>query len=157
MTIIKRRKKMGKVIVAYGSTTGTTEDMAGIVAGILGSAGHDASKQNVSSLDPAQLADYDLIILGCSTWGDGELQDDFITFEEKLRGADLTGKKAAVFGPGEEMYPQFCKAVDILEETLKKCGAQLVVEGLKVDSSAGDYGPEVEKWSEGLASNFSGV
>jgi len=49
----------------------------------------------------------------------------------------LEGKKAAVFGPGDSgSYPDtFCQAVDILEDTLNKCGAKIVVEGFKVDGT----------------------
>ena len=41
---------------------------------------------------------------------------------------------AAAFGPGDSTYEQFAKAVDILEETLKKQGCEIITKGLKVDS-----------------------
>ena len=124
---------MEKVIIVYGSTTGTTEEMSKSIGREIKSLGHDVVVKNVSGSTTEELSGYGLIILGCSTWGDGELQDDFIDFEEKLRAVGLKDKKCAVFGPGESVYPQFCKAVDILEETLKQRGACLVTEGLKFD------------------------
>jgi len=145
---------MVKAIVIYGSTTGTTEDIAQIVAQEMKSSGMDVAVKNVSSSDPEELADYDVILLGCSTWGNGELQDDYIDFEEKLRSVDLNGKKAAVFGPGESSYPLFCKAVDILEETLKKTGTELIISGLKIDVMEGDYSHKVKSWADELVSKI---
>lgn len=145
---------MVKAIVIYGSTTGTTENIAQIVAQKMKSSEKDVAVKNAASLDSEELIDYDLILLGCSTWGDGELQHDFIGFEEKLRGVDLNGKKAAVFGPGESSYPQFCKAVDILEEALKKCGAELISLGLKIDVLEGDYNERVRIWVKELLLKF---
>ena len=85
------------------------------------------------------------------TWGDGELQEDSIDFEEKLRGLKLSNKKIAVFGPGENTYSQFCKAVDILEETAKQCGAHLVKDGLKVDVSKGGFEDMIRTWAKNVA------
>jgi len=70
-----------------------------------------------------------------------------VEFEDKLRSVDLTGKKAAVFGPGESSYPRFCKAVEILEGTLKNCGAELLAGALKVDVLEGDHDNKIKAWS----------
>jgi flavodoxin I len=146
---------MKKVIVVYGSTTGTTEKMAGVVEREMKSSGLDATAKRASDITPKELSDYEVIILGCSTWGDGELQDDFVDFEEKMRGADLKGKKGAVFGPGDSAYPQFCKAVDILEGTLKKRGATLVKNGMKTDVSEKDPESEVRGWIKDVIAGLS--
>lgn len=60
-----------KTVIYYGSTTGTCEDIANRIAAALGG----ADVKNASELG-ADAADYDLILLGTSTWGDGEVQDD---------------------------------------------------------------------------------
>ena len=98
---------MEKIIIVYGSTTGTTEEMSQIITREIKSLGLDVAMKNVSNFSPEELSEYELIILGCPTWGDGELQEDFIDFEEKLRSIDLKDKRCAVFGPGESMYSQF--------------------------------------------------
>ncbi|MNF10142.1 Flavodoxin [compost metagenome] len=46
---------------------------------------------------------------------------------------DLSGKKAAVFGSGDTSYPKYCGAVDIIEECLKRIGAELVCESVKFE------------------------
>jgi flavodoxin I len=136
---------MSKAIVIYGSTTGNTEEMANAVEKALSGTGMDVILKNVTDAEPAELTGYDYIILGSSTWGDGELQDDFIGFEEEMSGIDLSGKKAAVFGCGETSWPMFCEAVNILEKRLKDCGAELVAEGFKID---GDVMPELDNLSK---------
>lgn len=46
-----------------------------------------------------------------------------------------------------EEYPDsFCKAVDILEETLKKCGAEIVTESFKVDGDVEPAFEDAEAW-----------
>ncbi len=141
---------MAKVIIIYGSTTGNTETLSKFVDEGLKSSEVEVIIKNVARVNPEELKDYDAIVLGCSTWGDGELQDDFISFEEEMRNIKLDGKKAACFGPGDSVYPQFCKAVDVLEDTLKNCGAEIIIDSLKID---GDVESELEKvkdWGRGI-------
>jgi flavodoxin I len=145
---------MKKVIIVYGSTTGTTESMVDVVKQEMKSSGLDVTVKRASDTIPEELSNYEVLILGCSTWGDGELQEDFIEFEEKMRTTDLKGKKSAVFGPGESMYPQFCKAVDILEGTLKQCGAHLIKDGIKVDVSEEDCESAVRVWVKSVIADL---
>ena len=64
---------MSKIItVIYGSSTGNTEHAAQAIAGKLG--GRAVNIRNASAAD----FQADLLILGTSTWGCGELQDDWI-------------------------------------------------------------------------------
>ena len=144
---------MAKVIVIYGTTTGNTETLAeGVVSG-LKKGGVEVTVKNVTGANVDELTGYDLIVLGSSTWGEGELQDDFIGFHEAMDKISLAGKKAAAFGPGDSsMYPDtFCSAVEILEEKLKKCGAQLVIEGLKIDGEVQPAMKQAEEWGEKIA------
>ncbi|MCK4851685.1 MAG: flavodoxin [Candidatus Omnitrophica bacterium] len=145
---------MKKTIIVYGSTTGNTEVMSQRVEGVLRDSGMDVTLKEVRAIAPEALTGYDVIIFGCSTWGDGELQDDFIPFKKKIREAGFEGKKAAVFGPGDSMYPQFCKAVDILEQVLKSCGADMIIESLKIDGDAIFQLNKIEKWAAEVAAKI---
>ena len=126
---------MAKIVLIYGSTTGNTETLAESVKEGLESSGVEIVVKEVSTSNPEEMKDYDGIVLGSSTWGEGELQDDFVDFEEGMGKVKLESKKAAVFGPGDsEIYADsFCAAVDILEERLKNCGAEIVSGSLKID------------------------
>ncbi len=138
---------MAKAIIVYGSTMGNTETVSGYVAEGLGG---DVKSMAVSGCKVSDLSEYDLILMGCSTWGYGELQDDFIPFYESLEKADLSGKKAAVFGTGDSAgYPDtFCAAVDMIEARLKECGAEVVQPGLKVDVDIEAAREEAVAWGK---------
>ena len=61
--------------IFYGSQTGTTADVAKKIAAALGVAESDI--HNVADTAPDKLGDYDVIVLGTSTWGNGEIEDDW--------------------------------------------------------------------------------
>ena len=75
---------MSRIAVIYGSTTGTCETIAGTIAGKLGT----SDIFSAADLDDAKIAAYDVLVLGSSTWGDGELQDDWFDAVEVLKNAD---------------------------------------------------------------------
>ena len=139
---------MAKIILVYGSTTGNTEVLSEHVAAGLKQAGADVTVKNVIDAGVDELIDYDAIVFGCSTWGLGELQDDFIDFHDEMDGILLEGKKAAVFGPGDsDSYPDtFCDAVDILEGRLENCGALIVAESFKVDDDVEPAFEDAKTW-----------
>lgn len=87
---------MKKTIVVYGSSTGTCEGIAGTIAEKLGTEAISAS-----DLTADVIADNDNLILGTSTWGCGEVQDDWYDGIKALQGADLSGKTVALFGCGD--------------------------------------------------------
>ncbi|MGP8331069.1 MAG: flavodoxin [Methanosarcinaceae archaeon] len=144
---------MTKAILIYGSTTGNTEALSEHVAAGLKQGGADVTVKNVADTGVDELASYDAIVFGCSTWGDGELQDDFIDFHEDLNGTSLDGKKAAVFGPGDsDDYPDtYCDAVSILEEALNNCGADIVAENLKIDGDVEPAFKDAKAWGTKVA------
>ena len=151
--VAKIKGKITKVILIYGSTTGNTETLAGGVVKGLEKGGVEVIVKNVVEADVNELAEYDLIVFGCSTWWEGELQDDFVDFYNEMDNISLAGKKSAVFGPGDKKnYPDtFCKAVDILEDRLKECGAEIVIESLKIDGWIDESAMEkAELWGEKL-------
>jgi len=150
------KEKREKVILIYGSTTGNTETLAeGVVSG-LKRGGTEVTVKDVTEAEVDKLLDYDVIVLGSSTWGDGELQDDFVDFYNKMDKVLLTGKKAAVFGPGDkESYPDtYCEAVNILEERLKKCGAEIIVKNFKVDGDIEPVMEVAESWGEEIVKSL---
>jgi len=127
---------MAKILIVYGSTTGNTESVAEHIQITLAKAGHETTIKSAADVAPQGLAaGYDMVLLGCSTWGDEdiELQDDFVPLFEELDKAGLAGKKTAVFGCGDSGYTHFCGAVDAIEEKAAALGAELVAASLKID------------------------
>lgn len=122
-------------IIIYTSITGTTEFMAETIAAQLMDFGMKVEVKDAFDTCIEDLKDYDRILIGSYTWGDGELPDEIIDLYQELIDNNLKGKEAAVFGPGDSSYPHFAYAVDMLEEGLKSAGCKIIVEGLKVDTA----------------------
>lgn len=122
---IKRHSIMKKIGIYYGSATGTTAGIAKKIAELLNVA--DADLHDVASTSPSTLGDYDVLVLGSSTWGDGELEDDWYDFADGSKALDLKGKKIALFGCGDEtMSDTFCDAVGRLYEVYEPTGAKFI-------------------------------
>ena len=67
-----------KTGIFYGSATGTTADIARRIGRLLDVADKDI--HDVCETAPDKLADYDTLVIGSSTWGDGALEDDWYDF-----------------------------------------------------------------------------
>ena len=148
---------MKKTGVFYGSTTGTTESVANLIAEKLGIA--QADVHDVSKMSADMVKAYEALILGTSTWGDGELQDDWYDGIKVLKGMDLKDKIIALFGCGDsESYGDtFCDGMGILYEDLKTSGDYTysssisVIDGNFVGLAIDDVN-ESEKTEERIAS-----
>ena len=117
---------MGKTIVIYGSSTGTCEELAGKVGEKHGVDGGNI--YNVADIDSSVIEGADNLILGTSTWGAGEPQDDWYDGIDILKSADLSGKTIALFGCGDcESYcDTFCGGMAAIYEAVKESGANIV-------------------------------
>lgn len=128
---------MSKTIVVYGSSTGTCEAIAQTIGEKLG-----AEVIEVPQLTADQLEGADNILLGSSTWGGGELQDDWYDGVKTVQSAKLSGKKVAVFGCGDSSSysDTFCDAMKELFDAALEAGATMVgavsTDGYTYDDSA---------------------
>lgn len=113
---------MEKIAVIYGSTTGNTENIAQLIRNLLGE--DRADLINVASVGVEDFNRYRNLILGASTWGLGDLQDDWDGKLALLKGADLEDKRVALFGLGDQQsYSEtFLDGMGTLYETLRSCG-----------------------------------
>lgn len=114
---------MNKTIVIYGSSTGTCQSIAEKIASKL-----KVEAIDVQTLDAGVVDSYDNLIIGTSTWGVGELQDDWYDGLKLLQGANLSGKTIAIFGCGDcESYGDtFVSAMGELYNGLKGSGAAFI-------------------------------
>jgi flavodoxin I len=132
--------QMKKIAIFYGSESGNTETVAHIISKKLD--GLDVHLANIANTsDVKLLEDFDFLILGTSTWGLGDLQDDWERFMPKLKNADLNGKTVALFGLGDsDAYPDtFVDGMADLYEVVTQGGARVVgqvpVDNYNFDSS----------------------
>jgi len=115
---------MSKIGIFYGSTTGTCEDIANRIAKKLG----NADVMSAADLTESKVQEYDVLLLGSSTWGAGELQDDWFEACDKLKTINLKGKTVALFSNGdcEGFADTFCGALAPLYDAVKNTGAKIV-------------------------------
>ncbi len=118
---------MAQIGIFYGSDTGHTEDAANLIREVIG-----ADRADV--FDAAKVKDasavnaYELVILGTPTWYLGEMQADMEAFTERLADVDLTGKKFALFGLGNQVDygDYFLDGMGLLYNFLKGKGARIL-------------------------------
>jgi flavodoxin len=125
---------MAKVLGFFGSTGGNTELVMDKVAEVLESKGHGVELRRVEEAQPEDMKDHDLYILASPTYGHGTLQYHFQEFADKLEKQDLSDKKFAVIGLGDQRYEKeyLLEAAKILEALVKKQGGKLVQMPLRV-------------------------
>ncbi|BES64657.1 flavodoxin [Gottschalkiaceae bacterium SANA] len=130
---------MKKVTIIYGSTTGNTESVANLIQSSL--TDYETTISDVVNASNEMVKEADLVIYGSSTWGYGELQDDFFEYHDKKMTSELlSGKEVAVFGCGDQdsFGDVFCHATDLIREKVERCGGVLVCENLKISGDPSD-------------------
>ena len=117
---------MDKIGLFYASATGNTKDAAELIAKDLGE--EYISMHNVDGCGKDEMQGFKKLIIGISTWGEGELQDDWKDYLPHMEKIDFTDKTVAFFGLGdqEEYCDNFLDAMGILYEVSIKKGATVV-------------------------------
>ncbi len=100
---------MSKIGIFFGTDTGSTRLVAKNIFKQLGEELADKPK-NINRTSAAELLQYDALILGAPSYGMGELpglttgclEPNWQEFVPYLDGADLSGKRVALFGLGNQ-------------------------------------------------------
>lgn len=110
--------------IFFASSTGNSEEIASKIASLL----NDIEVFDLSETNIEKINDYNKIILGGSTWGDGELNDDWEDVWSDFCKLDLSSKTIALFGLGDqESYSdEFCSALGIIYEQVNSMGANII-------------------------------
>ena len=89
-----------RVGLFYGSTTCYTEMVAEKLQQAL--EGFSVEIHNIKDVDLKQCEQFDILILGISTWDFGELQEDWESQWSDISAVNLDGKIIALFGLGDQ-------------------------------------------------------
>jgi flavodoxin I len=110
--------------IFYASSTGNTSNIAKDIAKILG----DIKTYDIASNGVEKIAEFDKVIIGSSTWGDGELQDDWDELWDNFCQIDFSGKTVALFGLGDqEGYSyNYLDAMGLIYEKVVENGAKVI-------------------------------
>lgn len=114
------------IALFYGSSTCYTEMASEKICEQLGKTEVDLFNITEHPLITAQF--YQNLIFGIPTWDYGELQEDWEEVWPDLDELELTGKKVALFGLGDQIgYPEwFLDAMGYLHNKLLERGATMV-------------------------------
>ncbi|MBS1990656.1 MAG: flavodoxin [Cyanobacteria bacterium SZAS LIN-2] len=117
---------MGKLF--YGTMTGNTAIVAEGIQSALAELVDEARCIDRASAEDLRACDF--LILGGSTWGDGELTDDWVDFLPQLDNIDFSGKRVALFGLGDQVgYTyNFVSAMRILYDKVKERGGTIIAD-----------------------------
>ncbi|WP_297091978.1 flavodoxin [uncultured Draconibacterium sp.] len=168
---------MSKTAIIYSYHTQKSKKVAEKIIAAFGE--KELEAVNAEELKKEVLEKFDNFILSAPTWFDGELPNYWDEFVPDLEEMDLSNKKFAIFGLGDQKgYAEnFCDAIGLLAEILEDCGATLVgqtsIEGYTYESSKAQRGnvfvglpidqenqarltkKRVEGWVEQLKKEFS--
>ena len=126
---------MNKIGIFYGTETGMTEAMAQVMYRVLGD---DIASEpvNVNQAKVSELLQYKALILGAPSYGVGELpgrttgsQDgNWEEFLFRLDDSDLSGKRVALFGLGNQQkyYDRFASSLIHLYQHFVAYGAEVI-------------------------------
>lgn len=136
---------MTKIGLFYGSSTGNTQAAAQEIADAFGEDVVDI--HNIAEADAKLIEHYGSLIFGVSTWGLGEMQEDWEAFSRRMNHLHLTGRKVALFGLGDQKtYPDtFVNALGTLYDKVRLQGGDVVgfwpIDGYEFTAStAEEYG-----------------
>lgn len=112
-----------KVNIIYGSDGGATKAVAARIAKKINGTSIDIAKAK-----PIDFEYCDILILGSSTYGEGDLQSDWEDNFDVLKEANISGKTVALFGTGDQdNYGQsFVNAMGTLYDQVIAQGANVI-------------------------------
>ena len=89
---------------------------------------HEIEAVNLDDAWEDDFNKYDNLILGTSTWFDGELPDNWDELIPLVNTLSFKGKKVAIYGLGNQMdYPDnFVDGIGLLAAIFEKAGAEIV-------------------------------
>ncbi len=119
-------RKENIVGLIYGSDTGVTEEITHTII-----EEWNLCEINVIEVTEASkefFGQYDLLILGLSTWYDGDLQSDWENYFDEFSEIDFSGKTVALYGLGDQYgyHDYFIDGVGILAEVILRNGGEVV-------------------------------
>ncbi len=139
-----------KTLLIYATYSGSTLEVSNYIASVFTQKGFEIKQKDAREVEPDEFNNYDLIILGSPTWGEGDAHDLFKRLIEKFDNITLPGKHFAIFGLGDTNYAHFCGAAEQLEEFVKKLNGKLIIKTHKINNfyfNQQEEIPRVENWA----------
>ncbi|GGK66537.1 flavodoxin domain-containing protein [Amphritea balenae] len=127
---------MADIAILVGTESGNAQMVADTLSDELGM-DHDVVVHEEPEADELDLASREILIICCSTHGDGELPDNIIPLHDALKEGDmdLSHIKYGIVALGDQTYHQtFCQAGKDMDAVFAARGAVRVGERLEIDA-----------------------
>lgn len=118
---------MSDILLVFGTDTGNTEEAAEKIQAEFSEEGHFVELMDVNDCSVDAINDADICIFGVPTWDFGGIQEDWENFQGQLEATNLSGKKVALYGLGDQFgYGDFfIDAVGWLHEIIQPMKADI--------------------------------
>lgn len=107
-----------KLAIVYSSVTGNTGEVASILYQASKLNFNDVSLYHINKFPMINLEEFDAIIIGTYTWGNGEIPMEMLAVYKAFEHVNKKNLVTGVFGTGDSFYPYFCGAVDEFKNML---------------------------------------
>ncbi|MCH9814078.1 MAG: flavodoxin [Epsilonproteobacteria bacterium] len=132
---------MASIGIFYGSSSGVTRSVAEQLETLFEEVELIDMEEDYDDAD--QMLEFDVLLLGSSTWGQGDPQRDWVDalYDIENEAPDFSGKKIALFGAGDQDThgEEFVSALGKMHEVFGNLGAEFVgfwsTEGYKYEHS----------------------
>lgn len=116
---------MASVGIFVGSSSGVTQAVAEQLEDLFDGSELINMEEDYDDLD--QFEDFDVLLIGSSTWGQGDPQRDWVDplYEMENEEPDFSGKKVAFFGAGDQDThgEEFVSALGKMKDIFSNLGA----------------------------------
>lgn len=116
---------MANIGIFVGSSSGVTQSVAEQLEDLFDGSELINMEEDYDDLD--QFEEFDVLLIGSSTWGQGDPQRDWVDplYEMENEEPDFSGKKVAFFGAGDQDThgEEFVSALGKMKDIFSKLGA----------------------------------
>jgi MioC protein len=128
---------MEDFLIIVGTESGNAQMVADILQEEFGKSGRAAEIMSGGGAGAARLEARKLLLVCCSTHGDGELPENIRPLHEELsaKSPDLSHIRYGVIALGDQTYKQtFCRGGKVMDALLARLGARRLGERLEIDA-----------------------
>ncbi len=146
-----------EIIIAFGTETGNAEMLAEDAASAASSFDLEGKVCDMEDLSVDDLSSAKMVIIVCSTWGEGDQPDNAQDLYDDVCDSDdgcMDGVNFAVLALGDTAFEMFCESGKEWDRILEEKGGTRVHERIDCDTDYEDYADE---WIEEALAKFQSI